>query len=44
MEINLGLPIVVNDPQADSETNAGANQYLNELFNELKDSVTTGKL
>jgi hypothetical protein len=41
LDIDLGQPIVVNDPQADSETNAGANQYLNELFNELKDSVTT---
>jgi len=39
-----GLLIVANDPHADSETNAGANQYLNELFKELKDSITIKQL
>lgn len=40
LDIDLGLPIVVNDPRADSEANAGANRYLNGLFSELKDSIT----
>jgi len=39
-EIGLGLPIVSHDPEMDDEANEETNKYLNELFKELKDSIT----